>query len=37
MIGLLRPAAAAPPLPADAVDPAYRRLRVQVFVGIFVG
>jgi MFS transporter, OPA family, glycerol-3-phosphate transporter len=37
VIGLLRPAAAAPPLPADAIDPAYKRLRVQVFIGIFVG
>ena len=37
VIGLLRPAPPAPPLPADAVDPAYKRLRVQVFIGIFVG
>jgi OPA family glycerol-3-phosphate transporter-like MFS transporter len=37
MIGLLRPAEPAAPLPTEAVDPTYRRLRVQVFVGIFVG
>ena len=37
MIGFLRPAPAALPLPADRVGPAYRRLRAQVFVGIFVG
>ncbi len=37
MIGLLSPAAVAPPLPADEVDRAYRRYRLQVFVGIFVG
>ncbi|MGH8304791.1 MAG: phosphoglycerate transporter protein PgtP, partial [Steroidobacteraceae bacterium] len=37
MIGLLKPAAFAAPLPAQEVDPAYRRLRRRVFVGIFVG
>jgi OPA family glycerol-3-phosphate transporter-like MFS transporter len=37
VIGLLRPAPPATPLPADAVGPAYKRLRVQVFIGIFVG
>jgi len=37
MIGLLKPAPAAEPLPADEVDPEYRRLRRQVFAGIFVG
>jgi OPA family glycerol-3-phosphate transporter-like MFS transporter len=37
MIGFLRPAASAPPLPAEQVDPVYRRLRRRVFVGIFVG
>jgi OPA family glycerol-3-phosphate transporter-like MFS transporter len=37
MIGLLRPAPEVERLPADAVDPEYRRLRRQVFVGIFVG
>lgn len=37
MIGVLRPAPFAAPLPAEQVDPAYRRLRRQVFVGIFVG
>jgi MFS transporter, OPA family, glycerol-3-phosphate transporter len=37
MFGLLRPESFATPLPADAIDPAYRRLRWRVFVGIFLG
>jgi len=37
LIGWLKPAAFAPALPPDRVDPAYRRLRRQVFVGIFAG
>src|SRR5262245_27177914 len=37
MIGLLQPAPFVPPLPADAIDPTYRRLRRRVFLGIFVG
>jgi len=37
MIGLLRPAAHAEPLPAERTDPEYRRLRRQVFLGIFAG
>jgi OPA family glycerol-3-phosphate transporter-like MFS transporter len=37
MISLLKPAPAIAPLPADRVDPEYRRLRWQVFVGIFIG
>ena len=37
MLSLLRPAPAAPPLPAERIDPEYRRLRWQVFTGIFVG
>ncbi len=37
MIGLLAPAAFAAPLPADRVDPEYRRLRRRVFTGIFIG
>jgi OPA family glycerol-3-phosphate transporter-like MFS transporter len=37
VLSLLRPAPDAPPLPADRVDPEYRRLRWQVFTGIFVG
>src|ERR1700758_1279974 len=37
MIGLLKPAAFAAPLPTDQVDPTYRRLRRQVFVGIYAG
>ncbi len=37
MISLLKPAPAAPPLPVDRIDPEYRRLRWQVFTGIFIG
>ena len=37
MIGLLKPAAFAAPLPAQQVDPTYRRLRRRVFAGIFLG
>ncbi|RPJ69702.1 MAG: MFS transporter [Acidobacteria bacterium] len=37
MIGVPTPAAEAPRLPADRIDPEYRRLRRQVFLGIFVG
>ncbi len=37
MLSLLKPAPAIPPLPADRIDPEYRRLRIQVFAGIFLG
>jgi len=37
MISLLKPAPEIPRLPAERVDAAYRRLRWQVFAGIFVG
>jgi MFS transporter, OPA family, glycerol-3-phosphate transporter len=37
MIGFLRPAAFAAPLPADQTDPTYRHLRRRVFAGIFLG
>jgi len=37
VIGFLKPAAFATPLAADRVDPTYRRLRREVFVGIFIG
>ena len=37
MLSLLKPAPAAPPLPAERVDAEYRRLRLQVFLGIFIG
>jgi MFS transporter, OPA family, glycerol-3-phosphate transporter len=37
MIGLLKPAVFAAPIPAALVDPVYRRLRRQVFAGIFLG
>src|SRR5687768_12824845 len=37
MFSFLSPAPAAVRLPADHVDPAYRRLRWQVFAGIFIG
>lgn len=34
---MLRPAAHKPQLPAEQIDPAYRKLRFQVFLGIFIG
>lgn len=37
MISFLKPAQNISPLPADRIDPEYRRLRWQVFAGIFVG
>ncbi len=37
MFGFLKPAPAAPPLPPDRIGPEYRRLRLQVFLGIFIG
>src|SRR5258708_16076252 len=37
MIGVLKPAAIAVPLPAAEVDPTYRRLRRRVFAGIYLG
>ena len=37
MIGFLKPAAHRPPLPEDRADAAYKRLRFQVFMGIFIG
>jgi MFS transporter, OPA family, glycerol-3-phosphate transporter len=37
MLGFLRPAPFATPLPAAQVDASYRRLRRQVFVGVFLG
>lgn len=37
MFSLLAPAPATAPLPADRIDPEYRRMRRQVFIGIFVG
>ena len=37
MIGILRPPRHREPLPEAAADIAYRRLRMQVFIGIFVG
>ena len=37
MIGFLRPAAFAAELPADRIDPEYRRLRRRVYAGIFIG
>ncbi|MEO6245937.1 MAG: phosphoglycerate transporter protein PgtP [Opitutaceae bacterium] len=37
MISFLKPAPAATPLPTERIDPEYRRLRWQVFVGIFAG
>jgi len=37
LIGFLKPPAHRKPLPEDEVDDSYRRLRLQVFIGIFVG
>ena len=37
MIGVLRPAPHVDRLPAERIDPSYRRLRRRVFAGIFVG
>ena len=37
MIGVFKPVAAAPRLPADQAQATYKRLRIQVFGGIFVG
>ncbi|HYL72338.1 MAG TPA: MFS transporter, partial [Candidatus Dormibacteraeota bacterium] len=37
MIGIFKPAPFAAPLPPEQVDPTYRRLRWQVFVGIYLG
>lgn len=37
MFSFLRPAPTLPPLPLDQVDATYRRLRLQVFAGIFIG
>ena len=37
MIGFLAPASHRPLLPADRIDPTYRRLRWQIFAGIFIG
>ena len=37
MLSILKPAAAAASVPPDRVDREYRRLRWQVFAGIFIG
>ncbi len=37
LLRFLQPASAIPPLPPERIDPEYRRLRRQVFLGIFVG
>ena len=37
MRGILKPAAAIVPLPDEKMRSAYTRLRIQVFIGIFVG
>ena len=37
MIGFLKPAAHRETLPEESVDGTYRRLRLQVFIGIFLG
>lgn len=37
MLSIFKPAPHAPRLPAEKVDPVYRRLRWQIFMGIFFG
>ena len=37
MFSFLRPAPDAAPMPPEQVDPEYRRLRLQIFIGIFIG
>lgn len=37
MIGIFKPALHKAPLPTERIDPEYRRLRWQVFIGIFIG
>jgi OPA family glycerol-3-phosphate transporter-like MFS transporter len=37
MIGFLKPPPHRDPLPDERIDPTYRRLRWQVFIGIFIG
>lgn len=37
MIGIFKPAPHQPLLPQDRLDPEYKRLRLQVFLGIFIG
>lgn len=37
MLQLLQPAPDAPRLPPERIDPTYRRLRAEVFAGIFLG
>jgi len=37
MFAFLRPAPDAPPLPTERIDSEYRRLRRQIFIGIFIG
>ena len=37
MLSIFKPAAHASRLPAEKIDPVYRRLRWQIFMGIFFG
>ncbi len=37
MLGIFRPAPHTARLPSDRIDPAYKRLRWQIFAGIFIG
>src|SRR6187397_1419116 len=37
MFSFLKPAPMIDRLPVDRIDPEYRRLRIQVFIGIFIG
>ena len=37
MLNFLKPAQHIEPLPNDEIDETYKRLRLQVFIGIFLG
>lgn len=37
MFRFLKPAKHVDPLPSDKVDDTYKKLRLQVFLGIFIG
>lgn len=37
LLSIFKPAPHKPELPADKIDPEYKRLRLQVFLGIFIG
>ncbi|MBE8720631.1 glycerol-3-phosphate transporter [Sphingobacterium pedocola] len=37
MLNLFKPAVHKPQLPANRIDPEYKKMRLQVFIGIFIG